>query len=502
MTVRRTWSPALSRSRGLGRTIGPLVALAAAATLAACGSSSTTSGSTSAGSTAAEPSSVESSSAGSPAAGSSSGVGSSGPSQAPAGSVPVGSTGASASGAAVSSDAQPAPGDTGAKMTMWVRAATEAFSKRLVNDYNSSHQNHVTLTIIPNDSYLQKVGAAAGSNNLADLLASDVVYSPNYVTQGLYQDLTEKVKALPFSASLVQAHLAASSTDGKIFAVSHKVDSSLIFINKDLFQKAGLDPNSPPKNFQDIYADAKKIRALGGDTYGFYFAGNCAGCNAYTAFPYAAAAGHPPLSADGKKADIDNDAFTQAFALYKKMFDEGIAPSSAKTEDGSTWTASFLAGKVGIYPAGSFLFADLLAKAKFSWGVTPLMSPDGSKTSTFVGGDVLGVSKSSKQTDAAWNFISWTLAEHAQVEDIAKNGDLPARTDLSGNKYTATDPRFKATVEGLANGYTPSALPYGELFNDATGPWNQSVRGAIFGSDPAKALKDAQSAIQAKLDEQ
>lgn len=384
---------------------------------------------------------------------------------------------------------------------MWVRASLAPYSKRLIDDYNSSHKNHVNVTVIPDDSFLQKVGAAAGSNSLPDLLASDVVYARNYVSQGLYQDLTDRVKALPFFASLVQAHLQAASMDGKIYAVPHNVGSSLILINKDLFKKAGLDPEKPPKNFQEIYNDAKKIRALGGDTYGFYFSGNCAGCNGYTAFPYAVAAGHPPLSADGKTADFDNDAFKQAFALYKRMFDEGIVPSGSKTEDGSTWTASFLAGKIGILPAGSFAFAGLLAGAKFDWGVTPLMSPDGSKTSTFVGGDVLGISNSSKQTDAAWSFISWTLSDHAQVEDIAKYGDLPARTDLAGNKYTAKDPRFKATVDGLANGYTPSALPFAELFNTATGPWNAAFRGAVFGPDPAKALKDAQSAIQSKLDE-
>lgn len=262
--------------------------------------------------------------------------------------------------------------DSGAKMTMWVRSSTDAFSKRLADDYNKSHKNQVKLTIIPADSYQQKVGAAAGSNSLPDLLASDVVYSPNYVTQGLFQDITAKVKALSFSSKLAQAHVKAASKDGKVYAVPHKVDSSLILYNKDLFSKAGLDPKAPPKTFADIYTDAKKIRALGGDTYGFYFGGNCPGCNAYTAFPYAVAAGHPPVSADGKTADINSDALKQAFALYKKMYDQGIAPSSAKSEDGSTWTTSFLAGKIGILPAGSFLFGDVAAKAKFDWGGHPL----------------------------------------------------------------------------------------------------------------------------------
>ena len=72
--------------------------------------------------------------------------------------------------------------------------------------------------------------------------------------------------------------------------------------------------------------------------------------------------------------------------------------------------------------------------------VTPLMAPDGSKTSTFVGGDVAGISVSSKHKAQAWDFLKWTLDEQAQVEIIAKNGDLPGRTDLSGN------PSFRTLV--------------------------------------------------------
>lgn len=402
------------------------------------------------------------------------------------------------------SESQSEPGaskpDDGTELTMWVRSATDEFSKRLVDAYNKTHENTVKLTIIPNDSYLQKVGAAAGADSLPDLLAADVVYSPNYVSEGLYQDITEQVQGLDSYGTLAKAHVQAATLDGKVYGVPHKVDSSLIFYNKDLYKQAGLDPEDPPKTFQDIYDDAKAIRGLGGETYGFDFAGNCPGCNAYTVFPYAVAAGVLPLTDDGTTANIDNEAFAEAFALYKKLFDEDIVPSGAKTEDGSTWPASFLAGRIGIFPAGSFLFGDL-AEVPFDWGLTGLMSPDGSATSTFVGGDVLGVSRSSDHLTQALDFVEWTLDDEAQVEVIAKNGDLPARTDLAGNPYTAKDPRLQATVEGLADGYTPAILPYGELFNDGNGPWLAAFRGSVFGDDADSALADAQSAIQAKLDE-
>jgi multiple sugar transport system substrate-binding protein len=390
--------------------------------------------------------------------------------------------------------------DDGTTLTMWVRSATDQFSQRLVDAYNASHKNHVNLTIIPNDNYLTKVGTAAGSNSLPDILASDVVYTPNYTKQGLFQDITAEVNALPYASAIAQSHIKVASVDGKIYAVPHKLDSSVLFYNKDLFTKAGLDPNSPPKNFADILTDARKITALGGGVTGFDIAGSCGGCGVYTLFPYAWAAGVDILSNNGTKVDINNDTFKQIFGLYRQLTQENLVASSDKTQDGSTWPNNFLSGKVGMLALGSPIVGALQQQKIFQWGVTSLMSPDGSKTSTFVGGDVAGISKSSKHKAQAWDFLKWTLDDNAQVEIIAKNGDLPCRTDLTSNKYTASDPRTKFIADGLKNGVTPFALPFGDLFNNPNGPWVETIQGAIYGPDLNKALADGQSKIQAGLD--
>jgi multiple sugar transport system substrate-binding protein len=391
--------------------------------------------------------------------------------------------------------------DDGTQLTMWVRSATDQFSQRLVDTYNQSHKNHVALTVIPNDNYLAKVGTAAGSRSLPDILASDVVYTPNYTKQGLFQDISADIKALPYNANIAKSHLDVASFEGKTYAVPHKLDSSVFFYNKDLFKQAGLDPEKPPKNFDEIHEFAKKITALGNGITGFDLAGSCGGCGVYTLFPYAWADGASVLSDDGKKVDINNDPFKKIFTLYKQLSDENLVDSSDKTQDGSTWPNNFLAGKVGMLPLGSPIVGDLLKQTKFQWGVTALMSPDGGKTSTFIGGDVAGISATSTHKAQAWDFLKWTLEESQQVEIIAKNGDLPARTDLSGNKYTGADPRTKLIADGLKNGHTPFALPFGDLFNNPNGPWVATIRAALYGNEGVdKALADGQAKVQAGLD--
>ena len=382
---------------------------------------------------------------------------------------------------------------------MWVRSATDEYSERLVEAFNADHETQIELTVIPNDSFLQKVGAAAGSNTLPDLLASDVIYAPNYTHQGLYAEITDEVAALDFADTINQAHMTIGAIGDVQYTIPFKVDSSVIYWNKDLFAQAGLDPETLDTSVDGLYEQAAAVRALGGDVYGFYFGGACGGCTGYTVMPVAAADGTAPLNDDGTVADIDNEAFASYFDLYGRLFDDGIAPASVREEQGATWSEAFLAGNIGIYPGGNSLVTQL-ADAEFEWGVAPITSPDGGTPSTFVGGDVIGVSASSTHPDEGWEFIEWMLSDETQVELVAKPGELPVRSDLVDNEYTTADPRIAAIAANLENGYTPYALPFGEIFNDPNGPWVEAFRGVIFNDDPA-ALADGQASIQSILDQ-
>ena len=390
--------------------------------------------------------------------------------------------------------------DNGAVMTMWARNTSNNLAQGIVDAYNSSHKNQINLTIVPNEVYPQKVATAAVAGGLPDLLASDVVYSPNYVEQGLLQDITDRLEALPFYDSLSPAHGEAASLDGDIYGAPFIADSSIILYNKTLFAAAGLDPEKGPTDYDEIYTYAKAVQELDlPDTYGFYFGGNCPGCNAYTMFGNLAAADEKPFLDDGATANLDTEAMEETLALYKRLWDDGLVAPSAETEDGPNWNTLFNEGKIGILPRGTGNFANL-KDATFDWGVAALPSPDGSKTSAFVGGDVLGISNASKNVEQAWNFIEWTLSEENQVDVVAKAGSLPSRVDLADNEYSAPDPRIVTAIEGQATGYTPATPAYATAINNANGPWLAMVRDYIFTGNP-EAIQDGQKAIQKSIDE-
>lgn len=387
--------------------------------------------------------------------------------------------------------------DDGTQLTLWTRAPMEKQATLLVDAYNASHENQVSLTITPNDDYVAKVGAAAGSSSLPDLFAADIVYVPNWTSQGLFTDITDRIDGLPYADELAQGHIDAGTYEDQEYVLPFVLDLSVMFYNKDLYREAGLDPEKPPTTLKEYGEHAEAISALGKDgVSGTYFGGNCGGCTLFTWFPSVWAGGDQVLSADGTESLLASDTAKDVYAVYKDMVDSGAIGNGTKDETGATWTGPFQEGKVGVMPYPATLLST--AAETVDVGVAPIPGPDGGE-STFVGGDGIGISKDSKNEAAAWNFLSWLTSEDAQVEVLAKNNDVVSRADLADNKYAAVDPRLVTINEVAAKGSTPVAINFQQAFNAPDSPWLTLVRGAVFGD--AKSIDADNDEITAVLDQ-
>jgi len=387
--------------------------------------------------------------------------------------------------------------DDGTKITMWSRAATKDRVQALVDAYNASHKNQVALTIIPTNDYQTKVGAAAGANSLPDLFSADVVFMPNWTSQGLFTDLTSRIDSLPFKDKIAPAHIAASTWDGKEYGLPFIVDLSVWMYNKALFRQAGLDPEKPPTTLAEFDAAARAVDKLGGDVHGTFFGGNCGGCEVFTWWPISWADGQPVMNKEGTEAYLNNEEMKTIYSTFRKLYEDGITAPGTKEEQGPTWTGFFPKGNIGIMPMPASLQGmanDALKDEDI--GVTPIAGLKGGE-STFVGGDSIGISKDSKVVDAAWNFLSWLQDEQAQVEVVAKGGNVVSRTDLASNKYSSADPRLVLFNTIAGKGQTPFALKFGQTYNDPQGPWLVLLQDALFGD--ASRIDADNDAINASL---
>lgn len=379
--------------------------------------------------------------------------------------------------------------DDGAKLTLWTRAPLEKQAKLLVAAYNASHKNHVDLTVVPNDDYVAKVGAAAGAKGLPDLFAADIVYVPNWVKQGLFTDLTKQIDGLSYADTINKNHLEAGTLDGKKYVLPFVLDLSMMFWNKDLFKEAGLDPEKAPATLAEFAEDAKKVQALDKPgVYGTATGFNCGGCLVFTWFPSIWASDEDVMSDNGAKSTLDGTAATKVYETWRDLWSSGAVLPSSKDEAGPTWTAGFTNGKVGIMPYPATL---LSSTDKFDVGVAGLPGVDGGE-STFVGGDGIGISKDSKNAAEAWNFLSWLMSEDAQVGVLAKDKDVVSRSDLANNQYASADPRLVKINEVAAKGKTPVALNFQQAFNAPSSPWLTLVRNEVLNGKDSVDADNAQ----------
>jgi len=382
--------------------------------------------------------------------------------------------------------------DDGSTLTLWTRAPLEKQANLLVDAYNESHENQVELTVVPNDDYVAKVGAAAGSGGLPDLFAADIVYVPNWVEQGLFQDITANIDGFDFKDEINKGHLSAGTLDGEEYVLPFVLDLSMMFWNKDLATEAGLDAEAGPADLAEYAEWAKAIQALNKpDTYGTATGLNCGGCLVFTWFPSVWADGEEVLSDDGTDSLLASDTAKEVYATWKDLWDSGAVLPSSQDEAGPTWTAGFTEGKVGI----QFYPATLLSSTPFDAGVAGIPGPNGGG-STFVGGDGIGVSKDSKKAAQAWNFLNWLMSEEAQVQVLAKNNDVVSRADLANNEYSEKDPRLVTINEVAGNGDTPVAINFQQAFNAPSSPWLSLVRNAVLGDgDSVDADNDEITAV-------
>lgn len=398
-----------------------------------------------------------------------------------------------------SGDPAPAVSEGNGPATLWVRAADAPLDKALVKAWNADNPDRtIKLVAIPDAQYVQKFIQGVRSGDAPDIAVVDVANAQALVTEGLLTDITDKIDNLDYADQLAPGAIDIASDGGKKYGVPHQLDVSLLYYNPTLFEQAGLDPKSPPKNYDDILDAARKITALGDDTYGFYFAGNCAGCNAYGTLPWIWANGGDVLDETGTKATLDDPAVATTFDLYQKMWDEGLIPPSAKDDNGATWVTSFQSGKIGMLTLGSFGIGIYGAEGGPDFDVTPIVGEDGD-TAAFLGGDVAGISTGAKNAGTAWDFIQWSMSEQAQTDIVAKAGALVVRSDLIDNPNTSAEPRRATANELIASAKVPRTPYYNSVFIDSTGPFLQLLRNWIFDGQGDGAITTTQSAFDERL---
>jgi multiple sugar transport system substrate-binding protein len=336
-----------------------------------------------------------------------------------------------------------------------------------------------------------------------DLMGMDLIYGPQFEAAGQLVDITDKIKDWPELKTASPGHMAVSTYDGRLYGVPLYADVSALFYNKDLFRKAGLDPDKPPTSLAEIREYADKITALGGDVKGYFLPGSCAGCNIFTVGPLMWASGATIEPKDANDEPLQGDGVKEVLQWARDMVKAGNVHEDARAENGETFHLRFGSGKVGMMGTGNFNIT--LAREQnpdMNFGIALLPGVEPGSAASFIGGDLVTIPKGSQRVEDAVDFMKFLLSDEVQVEGYAKLLNLTTRSDMTDNEYFAAEPLVQDVAKALEVGRTPYTLTFFEQINDPAGPWLQHLQRAYYTTDDLDTVineaKEKMKAISCK----
>jgi len=329
-----------------------------------------------------------------------------------------------------------------------------------------------------------------------DVINTQGALGLEYAAQGALMDLTPLfAKEAATKSRYDPNYLGNWVFEGKNYMVPFYITKTLLFYNKPMFAKAGL--SGPPQSFDDILNFAQKMTS--GETSTGFLTLNFD----WLYWPLFAENGVELVTPDLKKATFNTPKAVEALDKLAKATSNNAINKISWTGRWVEPNGAFGAGNVGMLHAHSPAY--FFFKGQGSW-VTPetlgvAHMPGFWATPNSHG---LGISKSSKNPELAWDFLKF-------ITDQGQAGELATRRKLvTGN--VAVD---KASLAQLQKDdpvvYTVLKTQL-EHTDKMTGNWrfgNDSrikeafwpeIQNAVLGRKDAKtALADAEKKVAREL---
>jgi multiple sugar transport system substrate-binding protein len=380
--------------------------------------------------------------------------------------------------------------------------------KTLVDYYNGHNKDKVTVKMdILSFSALQgKLAAALASGTAPELyLSTGLGELPVQGQLVAIDDVFERTRLR--RSDFVEGILEQMTYKGKLYGLPFQVSSHYLFWNKELFRKAGLDPEKPPATWEELMRISKRItdprkNLLGG---GFVY-------NQPRVFPCLLLSyGGGIVGGTGVgdfKSLLADPAYRPrnlaALGFLKEMVSSGSMPAYTSSQ----YETMFLAGRCGMVTGGAWIGAGCRA-AKIDFGVSLL--PSGPVRRAQVATPIaLVVLKGTEgaRLDAAYSFMEyWNDNLANQIRDPSPAyewstslGYQPYLKSVASDPRLARDPVFKVTnsyAEYACEYYPASFYKFLSLTNEILVPLSENV--AFARMAPEAALAEADKSLKALI---
>ncbi len=325
--------------------------------------------------------------------------------------------------------------------------------EEMVKKFNATHKDiYVKLENMGNYNSLQmKLVAAIQANVTPDIAQVYESWVANMIKGKRIIPLDDFVKEPGFNLNDIHpVFINDVKMNGKIWAMPFNKSMPVLYWNKELFKKVGLDPNKPPANWEEFLEYAKKLTIdTNGDgkpdIYGTAFPPSSwyFGCMVYQN-------GGKLLDEKKRKAAFNEEPGVKALQYWIDLI---FKYKVAYLTTGFNHQTDFQAGKVAMIWGSSVSKIFMEKQINFDFGIAPF--PQGEKKASILSGTnvVIFDKKDPKRAKAAWEFIKWFISTKNTAYWAVKTAYMPVRksalqTDIMKNLFKK-QPMMKAAIMQL-----------------------------------------------------
>ncbi|HLQ66387.1 MAG TPA: extracellular solute-binding protein, partial [Candidatus Limnocylindrales bacterium] len=333
----------------------------------------------------------------------------------------------------------------------------------------------------------EKIVAAIAAGRPPDLCELGSTFLPGLVADSTLADLTD-------STTDIRSALVGwdgVSYRGRAYAVPWMVGTRALYVNQDLFRRAGLDPQKPPATWDELYRAAHQIAERVPDAKGF-------GMNAgerevlFKKFmPFAWGNGGDILDSTLTKSVINSRQNREALRFYLALKPYSLLERQEMHEQ------AFAKGRLGIIVSGPWLLRTLPKTApdlRYTVALMPRPATGHGTPASFAGAEVLGIFRGSKHRAEALRLARFLVRpENTMPLFLATGNAFPAAASAAADSYFTTHPLDRVFLEQLRYAVSPPLHPKWVEIEEIV---NGELEEAIYGTKrPEQALADADARI-------
>jgi len=328
-------------------------------------------------------------------------------------------------------------------VTMWINESTNGHATSLIEDFNKLDNGiKIEYRSIQFDDVVSEAMRAFATGQVPDIMTVDNPEHALFSSRGAFLDITQMIAG----SDLIKAEnyfpgpLASTMWEGKNYGVPKHTDTLALYYNKDMFAAKGLDPDNPPKNWDELLDAARKLTDASANIYGIAFSAKAGEEGTFQFLPWAQMGG-------ANYNNINAEGGVKALDFWKTMLDERLTSPDTLTRGQTDSTSTFISGNAAMAVTGPWEIGRVSEGAKFNWGVALLPVPDAtddSMRSSAMGGFNWAIFANTSHPQEAFKVLEWfTSQDDRMFRDyslLSPRSDLafPASGDAAKDAVLAT----------------------------------------------------------------